>query len=76
MTRICLIAGNELEAYRWAKSQNLGKEQYFFPHSMNDLLFKSNFHVITVGTAGENTAPDVFEKLYNLALTRGRIGRF
>lgn len=76
MTRICIIAGNELEAYRWAQSQNLGKDQYFYPHSMNELRFKKNFHVLVVGTAGENSAPDTFEKLYQLALERGKIGRY
>ena len=75
MTRICLIAENELEAYRWARSQNLDKSQYFYLHSANDLLFKRNFHVITVGAAGQNTPSDIFEKIYNLALERGKIGR-
>ena len=75
MTRICIIAGNELEAYRFAQSQNWDKTCWFYPHSLNDLSFKFNFHVITVGTAGENSPPDVFEKLYSLALKRGKIGR-
>ena len=76
MTRICIIAGNELEAYRFAQSQNWDKSCWFYPNSINELLFKKNFHVLVVGTAGENSAPDVFEKLYNLALVRGKIGRF
>ena len=76
MTKLCIIAGNELEAYRWAQSQNLGKDQWFYPNSINELLFKKNFHVITVGSVGENSPPEVFEKLYNLALQRGKIGRF
>ena len=75
MTRICLIAGNEEEAYRFAKNQNLSKEQYFYPHNPNDLLFKSNFHVLVIGTAGQNVPSSVFEKIYNLALERGAIGR-
>ena len=76
MTRICLLAGNELEAFRWAQSQNLERTQWFYPANINDLLFKKNFHVITLGTVGENTPPDVFEKIYNIALTRGKIGRY
>lgn len=75
MTRICLIAGNKEEAYRFARSQYLEKDQWFFPDSVNDLLFQSNFHVIVVGTAGQNFPPSIFEKIYNLALERGRIGR-
>lgn len=76
MTKICIIAGNQEEAYRWAKSQYLSKEQWFYPHSENELLFKSNFHVIVVGTAGQNIPPSVFEKMYQTALVRGKVGRF
>jgi hypothetical protein len=72
MTKICIIAGDEEEARKWAGSQNLNKDQYFFAHSENDILFKTNFHVIAVGTSN---IPSYFEKLYNLALERGKIGR-
>jgi hypothetical protein len=75
MTKICLIAANEEEAYRYARNQNLDKEQYFYPHNTSDLMFKSNFHVIVVGTEGFNIPSSVFEKIYNLALERGKIGR-
>lgn len=75
MTKICLIAGNEHEAYQWAKSQYLESDQYFYPKDINDLLFKSNFHVIVIGTAGFNFPSSVFEKMFKLALERGRIGR-
>jgi len=43
---------------------------------MTELMFKKNFHVLVVGTAGENSAPDVFEKIYKLAVERGKVGRF
>ncbi len=75
MTKICLIAGNSEEAYRFARLQNLSNEQWFYPKSENDLLFKTNFHVIVVGTAGMNTPPHYFEKVYKLALERGKIDR-
>ena len=75
MTKICLIAGNKEEAYRYARSQNLSSEQWFFPKDINDLQFRSNFHVIVVGTAGYNFPSSIFEKIYNLALERGKIGR-
>ena len=75
MTKICIIAGNELEAYQYARSQNLERDQYFYPHSPNELLFKQNFHVIVVGTAGMNTPSSYFNEIYNLALKRGKIGR-
>jgi hypothetical protein len=75
MTRICIIAGNELEAYQFAQSQNWDIKCWFFPYSERDLLFKTNFHVLVVGTAGFNSLPSSFEKIYNLALERGKIGR-
>lgn len=75
MTRICLIAGNAEEAYRFARLQNLEPEQYFYPKDVNDLMFKTNFHVLVVGSAGFNFPPSIFEKIYHLALERGRIGR-
>lgn len=75
MTKICLIAGNSEEAYRFARLQNLEQDQWFYPKDPNDLLFRNNFHVIVCGTAGQNTPASIFEKIYQLALERGKIGR-
>lgn len=75
MTKLCIIAGNPHEAYQWAKNQNLSKEQWFYPKDINDLLFKDNFHVLVIGTAGQNVPSSFFEKVYQTALERGRIGR-
>ncbi len=76
MTKIAILAGNEQEAYTWARSQNLDRDQYFVIHSKNDLLFRQNFHLIVCGTAGMNTPTSVFNEIYNLALERGKIGRY
>jgi hypothetical protein len=70
-----LIAGNSEEAYRYSRLQNLEPNQWFYPKNSTELLFKSNFHVIVVGTAGQNFPALDFEKLYQLALERGKIGR-
>jgi len=75
MTKICLIAGNAEEAYRFARVQNLERDQWFFPKDANDLLFRSNFHVIVVGNAGFNFPSSIFEKIYQLALERGKVDR-
>lgn len=72
MTKICIFAENEEEAKKWARGQNLDKEQYFYAHSERDILFKTNFHVIAIGSSN---IPSYFEKIYNLALERGKIGR-
>jgi hypothetical protein len=75
MTKICLIAGNSEEAYRFARLQSLEPSQWFYPKSPDELLFKTNFHVIVVGTAGQNMPSNLFEKIYQLALQRGKIDR-
>jgi hypothetical protein len=75
MTKLCLLAGNSEEAYRYSRLQNLEPEQWFYPKDINDLLFRTNFHVIVVGTAGMNTPASVFERIYQVALSRGKIGR-
>ncbi len=75
MTKICLIAGNAEEAYRFARLHNLSCEQWFYPKDVHDLLFRTNFHVLVIGTAGLNFPPSIFEKIYQLALERGKIDR-
>jgi len=74
MTKICLIASNSHEAYNFAKSQYLEDNQWFYPKDTNDLLFRTNFHVIVVKGA-EILPPILFEKMYKIALIRGAIGR-
>jgi hypothetical protein len=73
MTRICIFAASEDEANRWARSQNMTKDQYFYPHSEIDILSRTNFHVVVIGAG--NLSSSQFEKAYNLALARGKIGR-
>lgn len=74
MTKLCIFAPNEDEARRWAKSQNLERDQYFYPHSVGELQLKSNFHVIVIGTG--NLGSREFERAYNIALERGKVGRY
>lgn len=75
MTKICLIAGNYDEALAYAKHQSIPKECWFYPKDENDLLFKKNFYVLVVGTAGQNVPVSYFNKIYSLALKRGQIER-
>ncbi len=76
MTKLCLIAGNLHEAETFARSQFLENDQWFYPRDINDLLFKTNFHVLVIGSAGMNTPSSYFEKILQSALSRGKIGRF
>jgi hypothetical protein len=76
MTKLCLIAGNYEEALMFAKSQNIPKECWFYPKNPSELVFASNFYPLVIGSAGHNMPESIFNKIYNLALERGRIGRY
>jgi hypothetical protein len=73
---ICILAGNYLEAQRYADSQYWSQHEWFYPTDELDLMRKNNFHVLVIGTAGHNVPPRYFEKIYALARERGKIGRF
>lgn len=72
---ICILAGNLLEAQRWAEGQLLEQNEWFYPKDEGDILFRSNFHTLVVGTAGQNVSPKYFERILSLAKQRGKIGR-
>lgn len=72
---ICLIAGNYHEAKRWASGMLLDDDEWFYPHDKDDLLRRSSFHVLVVGTAGLNVPSSYFEKILSLAKQRGRMNR-
>ena len=70
---ICIIAGNKIEADRWAFGQLLEKDEYFYPESEIDLFLRKDFHVLVIGTAGQNVHPQFFEGILSLAKQRGRM---
>lgn len=72
---ICIISGNYDEAETWASGQNLARTEWFYPVDERDLMQYSNFHVIVVGTAGQNVPLSWFNTFYGLAQIRGAIGR-
>ena len=75
MTKICIIAGNLLEAKRFAFAQDWSDDQWFYPYDENELMKKDNFHVLVIGNAGLNVPLSYFDKIYELAKARGRINR-
>lgn len=75
-TTICIIAGNYKEAAAFASSQYWSDKQWFFPTDESEIKNKINFHVLVIGSAGENVPPSYFERIYRLARERGKIGRF
>ena len=73
---ICIIAGNLQEAETWARSQFLARNEWFYPEDISDLYYKTNFHVLVIGSAGQNISASYFDQLYAIAQTRGRIDRW
>jgi hypothetical protein len=70
---ICILSGNLREAERYAIAQELQPEEWFYPSDMDDLRTRKNFHVIVVGSVGENVPVSYFNKVYELAKERGRM---
>lgn len=72
---ICIIAGNHEEAAAWARGQNLARCEWFYPQDEDDLRKRTNFHVIVIGTAGQNVPLSYFNRIYAVAQQQGRVGR-
>lgn len=72
---LCLLAGNYKEAETWARGQFLESSEWFYPYDTDELKKHTNFHVLVIGTAGQNVPPIYFENIFNLAQKQGRIGR-
>jgi hypothetical protein len=53
----------------------LDDNEWFYPADEYDIKRRSNFHVIVIGSAGMNVPSSYFERIFNLAQERGRIGR-
>ncbi len=70
---ICLIAGNFKEAKQYASGQEWKDDEWFYPSDLDELGRRKDFHVLVVGSAGQNVPPAYFEKVYQMAKTRGRI---
>ena len=70
---ICLIAGNSQHAKKWARSQNLREDEWFYPDSIFDLLKRKSFHTIMVPEGIDLLTNDQLNRLLTLAWERGRI---
>lgn len=75
MTRICILAGNLLEAKRYAYAQEWDDNQWFYPYDEQELRASTNFHVLVIGTAGQHVPMSYFDRIYELAKRQGRINR-
>lgn len=70
---ILILAGNYLEAKRWADGQLLDESEWIYPTTTDQIRTMKNFHTLVVGTAGLNVHPSYFENVLKLAKERGRM---
>lgn len=71
---ICLIATSHTRADNWANNQGLDRSEWFCPQHEDDLLSRTNFHVIVIDSFPEYRL-GWFERIYHIAKQRGSIGR-
>lgn len=71
---IYILAGSYNHAKKWASAQMLADDEWFCTLDLDDLKVKENFHVVVLETASE-LPPVVFERLFNLGQSRGRVNR-
>jgi hypothetical protein len=72
---ICILSPTYDKACRWANTQGLETNEWFYAGDRMDIITKINFHVIVVGEFVEPQL-SLFEKLYSLARKQGQIGRY
>lgn len=70
---IAIIASNYREAEKFAASQLLSNDEWFFVCEIDDLIGQSNFHVLVANGAGDHISPYKFEKLFSLAKKKGKM---
>lgn len=69
---ICLIAGTQRDAEKWARSQNLRADEWFYPNSVFDIYKKKHFHTILVHDGIDNLTNDQLNRLLTAAWDCGR----
>lgn len=72
---ILLLAGNYLEAEVWARGQELEDNEWICPTDISEIMKMTNFHVLVIGTAGQNVPSSYFERVYQIAKHQGRLNR-
>jgi len=64
---ICLIASSYLFARKWAQSQHLRDEEWFYPNTVSELYNKAPYHVITVVDGIEHMTNNYLNMLLTVA---------
>ena len=69
---ICLIAGSRLFAHRWAESQHLRADEWFYPSTLSDLYNRGPYHVITVVEGIEHMSNHYLNMMLTAAWREGK----
>lgn len=69
---ICLVAGTFKDAEKWAKSQNLRIEEWFFAKDLFTIYGKKNFHTILVHEGIDHLTNDQLNRLLTACWECGR----
>lgn len=69
---ICLIAGSQQHATKWAKSQNLQFDEWFWPSNVFEIYKRKNFHTILVHEGIDMLSNDQLNRLLVAAWECGR----
>lgn len=64
---ICLIASSYLFARKWAQSQHLRDEEWFYPSTVSELYSKGQYHVITVTEGIEHMSNQYLNMMLTVA---------
>jgi hypothetical protein len=68
---ICILAGNKLEAQRFAQTQEWDKSEWFCPLNKTEIMIHKKFHTLVIGTFWNSPVPAYAEDMYRLAKIYG-----
>ena len=69
---ICLIASSPLFARKWAQSQHLHDDEWFYASTVSELYHKNPYHVITVTEGIEHMSNHYLNMMLMVAWREGR----
>lgn len=70
---ICLIASSRVNAQRWADSQHLKADEWFWPAGAFDIIKRKNFHVILVPHGIEHVSNEWINTMLEYGWKYGRM---
>lgn len=69
---ICLISGTLKDAEKWAKSQNLRVDEWFWAKDVFEIYKRKNFHTIIVHEGIDHLSNDQLNRLLTAGWEVGR----